>query len=104
MNNIVLFIPPWLAFAWFLWFCVQAKWNSVIAVYWHWVVIIMLGVMVILALLVNRKPKEDTALMIVAPKETEVKELPEASKELVAKEITIWKTTTRERSIYAKPK
>jgi hypothetical protein len=42
MRIIILLLPSFLAFAWVLWFCVQARWNEVIVPNWHWVVLFVL--------------------------------------------------------------
>lgn len=97
----MLILPSFVAFAWVLWYCVQARWSEVIAPNWQWLVlvdILVTSLVVWLTVIFNPTPQsiEVRKAIRMAEKST--------GERLVAREVYTWKTVTRERSVYAKPK
>jgi hypothetical protein len=97
MKTAIKLLPCFGAFAWLMWFCVQAKWGEVIVPNIGWLVLVAgIGSAVVWWLTREKKSKSLTVLpegKNIVPQER-----------LIAKEVYTWRTVTRERSIYAKPK
>jgi len=96
VRIVIRLLPSFTALGWLFWYSVQARWSKVIVPNIGWLLlgtVIMSGV----AWWLTRKREKTTALTkreeAVIPKER-----------LLAKETYTWRTVTRERSIYAKPK
>jgi len=103
MEKVLALTPSFIAFAWVLWYCVQARWSEVIAPNWRWVLVATglatCTVYWITGMRIRKNPSKDVA--IVKPARLEPEEREEA---LVVKETLTWRTVTRERSVYAEPK
>jgi len=96
-RKIILALPSFGAFAWLLWHCVQAKWSEVIAPNFGW---LLLGTGVATGIVWWLTRKKISETLIAGKQEENI--VPQ--ERLVAREIYTWKTVTRERRIYAKPK
>jgi len=97
MITVVRLLPSFGAFAWLMWFCVEARWSEVIAPNIGWLVLAtVIGSAAAYWLTREKKSKALTVLpenKVVVPQER-----------LIAREIYTWRTVTRERSIYGESK
>ena len=99
MRILVRLLPGSIAFAWLLWYCVQARWSEVIAPNFWWLLTGTTITTVLLWVVTKTRNKASTAMV---KKQDNNNSLP--VERLVAREVYIWKTVTRERSVYAEPK
>ena len=100
MKMGIRLLPSCIAFAWLLWYSTQAKWSEVVAPNFWW---LLTGTTIttVLAWAVTRtRNKASTAIV---KKQDSIGPVAPAER-LVAREVYTWKTVTRERSVYAKPK
>ena len=97
LKSIIRLLPSFVAFAWVLWYCVQAKWSEVIAPNWQWLVLADIAATILvvwLQMVFHPTPQSiETRMAIRASGKS-------AGEELVAREVYTWKTVTREREIY----
>ena len=99
MGTVVRILPSFAAYAWLMWFCVQAKWSEVIAPNFGWLVLVTsVGSVVVWWL--NREKKKESKALTVLPKVKNVV----TQERLVAREVYTWRTVTRERSVYGESK
>jgi len=100
MKPLIRILPSFGAFAWILWFCVQAKWSEVIAPNF-WLILLATGLTTIIVWILTRTEKQKTTALVET--ETDANVVP--TERLAAREVYTWrtKTVTRERSVYAKP-
>ena len=99
MKLLVRLLPSFGAFAWILWYCVQAKWSEVIAPNFWWLLTGTTITTVLVWVITRTRNKASTA--VVKKQDSNGIVLTE---KLIAREVYTWKTVTRERSVYAEPK
>ena len=100
MRILVRLLPSLIAFAWILWYSVQARWNEVVAPNFWWLLTGTTITTVLVWVITKTRNKPSTAL--VKKQDSVMPTMP--AERLVAREVCTWKTVTRERSIYAEPK
>jgi len=93
MRITVRLLPSFGAFAWLLWFCVQAKWSEVIAPNFWWLI---LGTVIATCIAWLLTGERKSKALVIRPEEKSIV----SQERLVAKETYTWKTVIREREIY----
>ena len=97
-KKILVLLPSYGSFAWFIWYAVQGKGAEVIIPNLKWLLLVTGMATGIIWWITRRNYKKKGKALAVKDNNIIQEE------RLIAKEVCTWKTVIRERSIYAKSK
>lgn len=93
MRIVIRALPSFGAYAWLMWYCVEARWNEVVAPNLGW---LLLGTGIASGTVWWLTRKKGNKVLVVRNREVDVV----TQERLVAREVCTMRTVIRERSIY----
>ena len=106
-RTLATMIPIGLAFAWLLWFSVQARWSEVVAPNWYWLLLAVVVGIGLLQMIVNRSGTEvekvkkmPTLPAVIYQRDIPVYKRIIPTERVIAREVVTDGIYTRTRTIY----